>query len=137
MRGTVHKIMLSLALGGLLWCRSAHVKVRAHPVVVMKATAYAQARQVTAAGTIPRAGIVAADPNVLPLGSRIRILGDTRYAGTYLVTDTGSMVKGRHIDIFIPSIARAIRFGAKFVRVEILERGKGVEDARLKDAHAR
>lgn len=133
MRRAVHKAVLLLGLSGLLWCRLAHVRPRAHPVVVMKATAYAQARQATASGTIPHTGTVAADPNVLPLGTRIRILGDAAYAGTYLVTDTGSLVKGRHIDIFIPSLRRAIRFGAKFVRVEILEMGKGVEDARLKD----
>ena len=54
-----------------------------------------------------RVGLVAADPAVLPLGSRIRVTGAGGYSGEYIVADTGALVKGRHIDIFMPSIAAA------------------------------
>jgi len=49
----------------------------------MEATAFARARHVTAAGTAPHVGVVAADPTVLPLGTRIRIIGSNGYDGNY------------------------------------------------------
>jgi len=65
-------------------------------------------------------GIVAADPAVLPLGSRIRVHGAGAFSGVYTVTDTGPGVKGREIDIFIPDGAEAKRFGRRRVHVEII-----------------
>jgi len=101
--------------------------------MLMEATAFARAPQPTAAGTRPHDGIVAADPTVLPLGTRIRVTGAGAYNGAYIVTDTGSAVKGRHIDIYVPSTAQAKRFGKKTVRVRIVETGEGKTDAREKD----
>jgi 3D (Asp-Asp-Asp) domain-containing protein len=102
-------------------------------VFFVEATAFAQKSRPTAAGTAVHDGVVAADPRVLPLGSRIRITGTTAYDGTYLVTDTGPAIKGRHIDIFMPSAAAARQFGVQRVRVQILRRGKGPADARRKE----
>ncbi|HTP35560.1 MAG TPA: 3D domain-containing protein [Candidatus Acidoferrales bacterium] len=102
----------------------------------MTATAFARARQPTASGTKARLGTVAADPALLPLGSRIRLAGAESYDGEYLVTDTGADVKGRHIDVYLPSQVEAKRFGTKTVRVVILERGAGKQDARAKDTVA-
>jgi len=99
----------------------------------MEATAFVRAPQTTAAGTEPHEGIVAADPTVLPLGTRIHITGTGGYDGNYLVTDTGSAVKGMHIDLCVPSDAEAKQFGTKKVRVEIRQIGKGPTDARRKD----
>jgi 3D (Asp-Asp-Asp) domain-containing protein len=90
-------------------------------------------RKATASGTEAHEGTVAADPAVLPLGTRIRITGTTGYDGNYLVTDTGSAVKGRHIDLYLPSEAEAKQFGTQRVRVEIRQIGKGKADARKKD----
>lgn len=78
---------------------------------------------ITAKGTMTREGTVAADPNILPLGSRIHISGAGAYSGVYHVTDTGASVKGRRIDIYMPSTHAARRFGRKIVRVRILSRG--------------
>jgi 3D (Asp-Asp-Asp) domain-containing protein len=100
----------------------------------MEATAFARARQPTSSGTVAHEGIVAADPAVLPLGTRIRITGTEAYNGVYLVTDTGSKIKGRHIDLYVPTRAEAKKFGKKTVRVQVLRVGKGKEDARNKDA---
>jgi 3D (Asp-Asp-Asp) domain-containing protein len=88
------------------------------------ATAYAQKGQ-TASGAMTHVGLVAADPAVLPLGSRIRITGAGDYSGEYLVADTGALVKGRHIDIFMPSRAEAIKFGKQRVMVQIRRIGNG------------
>ena len=108
--------------------------VRHRPLITrMQATAYSSASQLTASGTVPHDGIVAADPVVLPLGSRIRVTNAGAYSGIYTVTDTGSKINGLHIDIFIPSTAAAKEFGTKGVNVQVLERGTGKQDARDKD----
>ncbi len=65
-----------------------------------------------------RRGIIAADPRVLPLGSRININGG--YAGTYLVSDTGGKIKGKRLDIWMASCAEARRFGRRTVSVNYL-----------------
>ena len=74
----------------------------------------------TASGSITRPGIVAADPNVLPLGSQIRVSDAGAYSGTYLVTDTGGAIGGRRIDVYIPNHAQALRFGRRTVRVQVV-----------------
>ena len=79
------------------------------------ATAYClQGR--TASGAGVRRGVIAADPRVLRLGSRIS-LGAGAYSGSYLVADTGGAVKGRKLDIWVPSCAEARRFGRRTVQV--------------------
>ena len=73
----------------------------------------------TALGHGVRRGIIAADPRVLRLGSRIN-LGAGSYSGEYLVSDTGGAVKGRKIDIWMPSCAEARRFGRRTVSINPL-----------------
>jgi len=86
----------------------------------LSATAYCQHGR-TKSGVQTREGIVAADPRRLPLGTRLRILAPGQsYAGVYTVMDTGSGVKGREIDIFMPSCSRAKRFGRRTVNVSIV-----------------
>jgi 3D (Asp-Asp-Asp) domain-containing protein len=70
----------------------------------------------TALGHGVRRGLIAADPRVLKLGSSIN-LGAGSYSGTYLVSDTGGRVKGRKIDIWVPSCAEARRFGRRTVTI--------------------
>ena len=63
-------------------------------------------------------------PTILPLGSVIRVDGtDERYDGIYTVLDTGPMVQGRHIDIYIWSCYEALDFGRRNVRVTVLRHG--------------
>ncbi len=83
------------------------------------ATAYCL-RGRTAMGHSVRKGLIAADPRVLPLGSRINI--DGGYAGTYLVSDTGGKIKGKRLDIWMASCAEARRFGRRTVSVNYLGR---------------
>jgi 3D (Asp-Asp-Asp) domain-containing protein len=86
------------------------------------ATAYAL-EGLTKAGTRARRGIVAADPRVLPLGSRIRVSNAGRYSGEYVVEDTGAKIKGRIIDIKVGSVAEARTFGRRRIKVEVLRWG--------------
>lgn len=87
-----------------------------------KATAYCLKGRTANGGNVRR-GIVAADPRILPLGTRIQMNAGS-YSGTYTVTDTGGAVKGRILDIWVPSCAEAIRFGRKSVKVSVLSRGR-------------
>jgi len=73
----------------------------------------------TAAGTIAHRGTIAADPRILPLGSVVHLrAGD--YSGTYLVLDTGAKIKGRRIDIYMPTRREALSFGRRSVRIKVL-----------------
>ncbi|HEY2931378.1 MAG TPA: 3D domain-containing protein [Acidobacteriota bacterium] len=85
------------------------------------ATAYSD-YGITASGVLVSTGIIAADPNVLPMGSIIEIDAG-KYSGIYTVMDTGAAVKGEKIDIFIPDYDEALRFGSRKVAVKILRRG--------------
>jgi len=92
--------------------------VAASPYV---ATAYSL-RGRTASGRMVSRGLIAADPAVLPLGSRVR-LDHPGYSGEYLVADTGGAIRGRRIDIWIPSTSEAMRFGRRTVKLTVLSYG--------------
>lgn len=79
------------------------------------ATAYCL-RGKTAMGHGVRRGLVAADPRVLKLGSRITIVAGA-WSGTYLVSDTGGAIKGKKLDIWVPGCAEARRFGRRTIQV--------------------
>jgi len=86
------------------------------------ATAYCQ-QGATKSGVTAQPGIVAADPRVLPLGTVLRIVAPVnQYGGIYTVMDTGAAVKGRTVDIFMPSCAHAVRFGRRTLRVRVIQR---------------
>jgi len=82
------------------------------------ATAYSL-RGKTASGRMVAKGLIAADPRILPLGSRVR-LEVPGYHGEYLVADTGGLIRGRRIDIWIPSTREAMRFGRRTVKLTVL-----------------
>jgi 3D (Asp-Asp-Asp) domain-containing protein len=86
-----------------------------------EATAYCDLG-ITKSGVPVAPGIVAADPAVLPLGSLI-LLETTSYRGIYHVLDTGGLVKGRIIDIFMPGLEEALTFGRQKVRLVVLRYG--------------
>ncbi len=73
--------------------------------------------------------VVAADPSILPIGSRIKIRRAGRYSGEYVVMDTGDKIEGRRLDIYMPSAVACKRFGVKRVRVRVLELGNGTRAA--------
>ena len=75
----------------------------------------------TAMGHGVRRGIIAADPRVLRLGSRVN-LNAGAYSGQYLVSDTGGRIKGKKIDIWVSSCSEARRFGRRTVTLSSLGR---------------
>jgi len=85
------------------------------------ATAYSL-RGRTASGRPVARGLIAADPSVLPLGTRVRLEAGN-WSGEYLVADTGGAVRGRKIDIWTPTTREAMQFGKRIVRLTVLEFG--------------
>ncbi len=131
MRANVALLAACLLFAGAV---AAKPKLRTAPpkARVFIATAHSQ-EGLSASGEQSRTGTVAADPRVLPLGSLIRVVGAGKYSGNYKVIDTGAGVKGRRIDIYVPSNAEARRFGRRRVRVEVLRYGEEPEQAAEKE----
>lgn len=76
----------------------------------------------TAAGVTPkRFFTVAADTSVYPFGTILRIPG----IGQVMVQDTGSAVKGFHLDVYFGRDRHqdALRFGVRYAMVEVIHRG--------------
>ncbi|MCY9188855.1 G5 and 3D domain-containing protein [Bacillus mojavensis] len=64
----------------------------------------------------PNAKVIAVDPNVIPLGSKVHVEG----YGYAVAADTGSAIKGNKIDVFFPEKSSAYRWGNKTVKIKIL-----------------
>lgn len=92
------------------------------------ATAYAQ-HGITASGQYAHRHVVAADPAILPIGTRIKIRHAGLYSGEYVVADTGDKIQGRKLDIYLPSARVCRKFGVKRVRVSVIELGDGTHQA--------
>lgn len=65
----------------------------------------------------PNAKVIAVDPNVIPLGSKVYVEG----YGEAVAGDTGGSIKGNKIDIHVPTKAEATKFGIQTVKVTILD----------------
>lgn len=89
---------------------------------IFSATAYCLKGR-TASGGSARRGIVAADTRILPLGTRIS-MNAGKYSGNYLVADTGGSVRGRELDIWVPSCSEARSFGRRNVTVAVVSKRK-------------
>ena len=114
-------VALALPAQGDLGDRIATEENYVVPPVSYLATAYSL-RGRTASGQMVSKGIIAADPRFLPLGSRVRLEAGA-YSGEYVVADTGTMVRGRRIDIWTPTSREAMRFGKRLVRLTVLSLG--------------
>jgi 3D (Asp-Asp-Asp) domain-containing protein len=118
----------SVVLPAALFVYSSVLSAGPVPNGTYRATAYAQSG-VTASGELTHRHVVAADPDILPLGSRIRIRRAGKYSGEYVVADTGSKIQGRRLDIYMPSETACKKFGSKLVRVKVIQLGDGTQAA--------
>ena len=69
----------------------------------------------TATGIPVSWGVVAVDPSVIPLGTRMFVPG----YGEGVAADTGSAVQGAMIDLWFPSCADALAWGRRTVTITI------------------
>jgi 3D (Asp-Asp-Asp) domain-containing protein len=85
------------------------------------ATAYSVSGE-TASQTITEEGrTLAADPNVLPIGTVVEVRHAGPYSGQYVVQDTGEKIVGRKVDIYIARTSEALQFGRRRVSIRILK----------------
>lgn len=76
-------------------------------------------------GVRTRDGMAAGDPQVLPLGSVVRVSWpDGRPIGIFVIMDTGGAIRGNDIDLYVDSCAEARRWGRHQVVAEVLDIGK-------------
>ena len=64
----------------------------------------------------PNAKVIAGDPDVIPLGSKVYVEG----YGEAIAADTGGAIKGNKIDVHVPSKSQAKNWGVKSVKVKVL-----------------
>lgn len=64
----------------------------------------------------PNAKIIAVDPRVIPLGTKVYVEG----YGYAIAADTGGAIKGNKIDVFFSDKSRAYQWGRKQVKIRIL-----------------
>ncbi len=109
--------------------------VRYKKVLTMSATAYDLSYEstgknpgdqyygITRSGTKARPGVVAVDPRVIPLGTKLYVesLDGTGSYGFASAEDTGGAIKGNKIDLFMESSSAVWKYGRRNVRVYVLE----------------
>ncbi|HIU64634.1 MAG TPA: G5 domain-containing protein [Candidatus Avacidaminococcus intestinavium] len=88
---------------------------------IMEASAYTihegSGTGLTSIGLVPRHGIIAVDPNVIPYGTKVYIPG----YGFAVAGDCGGAIVGNRIDLFMDNYREAIQFGRRNVEMYILE----------------
>lgn len=108
--------------------------VRYKKVLEMKATAYTSSYEDTGkhpehpefgvcyTGLKAREGIIAVDPKVIPLYTRVyvEVVGSTPDYGFAIAGDIGSAIKGNHIDLYFDTKEAVAKWGTKKVKVYIL-----------------
>jgi len=72
---------------------------------------------ITAIGLRAREGIVAVDPRIIPLGTKLYIPG----YGEALAADTGGWIKGNRIDLCYESLEECFRYGRRKIKIYLVE----------------
>lgn len=82
--------------------------------LTVSATAYST-HGGTASGLPTGPGVVAVDPTVIPLGTRMDIPG----YGPGVAADTGTAIKGLRIDLWFPTLKQALSWGRRTVTITL------------------
>jgi len=69
----------------------------------------------TALGVPVSKGVVAVDPKLIPLGTKLHVPG----YGPGLAADVGYAIKGKVIDLWFPSTAKARKWGRRTVTITV------------------
>lgn len=96
---------------------------QAYKTITVKATAYTASCKscsgITATGLNlkknPNVKAISVDPKVIPLGTKVYVEG----YGEAIAADTGGAIRGKKIDVFMPSKSKALGWGVKTVKVKI------------------
>ncbi len=99
-------------------------------MITVKATAYESTfgsrngkPGITASGLPLAVGMIAVDPKVIPLGTKVYIEDPNGVYnfGYALAADTGGAIKGNRIDVCVPTYNDAIQFGVRYLNVYVLD----------------
>ena len=85
--------------------------------ITVSATAYS-GDGITATGTVPRWGIIAVDPTIIPYGTKVYIPQFNEY---FIAEDCGGGIKGNKIDIFMNSESQCDNWGKRNIDIYIVE----------------
>lgn len=78
---------------------------------------------ITKSGVRAKEGVtIAADPNVIPLGTEVIIDGHE-----YIVQDTGGAIKGNRIDIYFDHHQEALEFGVQYKEIFTMKEGENYD----------
>ena len=69
----------------------------------------------TASGLPVGVGVIAVDPTVIPLGTRVFVPG----YGPAVAADVGTAIKGNIIDLWMPTAAQALAWGRRTVTITV------------------
>ena len=83
----------------------------------VEATAYTYTGNKTATGVEPREGLIAVDPKVIAMGSKVYIEG----YGYAIAADTGGAIRGNRIDVFFPTLRQCMDWGRRSVHIYVLQ----------------
>ncbi len=106
-----------LAMGSITAVSRGGDRMNFREAKFMQATAYTYTGYRTATGVNPAVGLVAVDPSVIPLGTRLYIEG----YGYARAADTGGAVKGDKVDLFMEEYSQCVHWGRRVVKVYMLE----------------
>lgn len=106
-----------IAMGSITSVSRGNQRFNFREAKYMEASAYTYTGYRTATGKNPQVGMVAVDPRVIPMGSRLYIEG----YGYAQAADTGGAIKGNKIDVFMEDRAQCLSWGRRTVKVYVLE----------------
>ena len=69
----------------------------------------------TSSGLPVGVGVIAVDPTVIPLGTRVFVPG----YGPAVAADVGTSIRGNIIDLWMPTTAQALAWGRRTVTITI------------------
>lgn len=93
--------------------------------LTVTATAYTASQgKKTASGRVAQYGVIAVDPNVIPLGTKLYVEstddGKSWQYGYCIAGDTGGAIKGNKIDLYYNSKSQCLQFGRRSAIVYVL-----------------
>lgn len=110
----VNKIV---ALGNITTVSRGNQNIHFREALYVQASAYTYTGRNTATGKKPAVGLVAVDPQVIPMGSKLYIEG----YGYAVAADTGGSIRGNRIDVFMEDKSQCLSWGRRTVKVYVLE----------------
>ncbi|MDR3600097.1 MAG: 3D domain-containing protein [Desulfosporosinus sp.] len=92
-------------------------KMKISQTLKVEATAYTYTGNKTATGITAREGLIAVDPKVIAMGSKVYVEG----YGYAIAADTGGDIRGNRIDVFYSTLRKCLDWGRRPVHIYVLQ----------------